>query len=176
MFQLLTHHVDVSASNLYMITAKHTECISTLKKKLDPHLSKSTLFLHAVSGCDTTSRPYGIGKVGVLKKKLDPHLSKSTLFLHAVSGCDTTSRPYGIGKVGVLQKCKALENSTSVSIFFEGRHCKCRRERASGDVWMSDLTTPVSCSTGKVPDEGCYFCRICASREAPAHHRCCRFS
>ena len=139
-FQLLTHHVDVSPPNLYMITAKHTVCISTLKKTVDPHLSKSTLFLHAVSGCDTTSRPYGIGKVGV------------------------------------LQKCKALENSTSVSIFFEGRHCKCRRERASGDVWMSDLTTPVSCSTGKVPGEGCFFCRICASRVAPAHHRCCRFS
>ena len=67
-FQLLTHHVDVSASNLYMITAKHTVCISTLKKKLDPHLSKSILFLHAVSGCDTTSKPYGIGKVGVLQK------------------------------------------------------------------------------------------------------------
>lgn len=141
-FQLLTHHVDISASNLYMITAKHSVCISTLEKILDPHLSKSILFLHAVSGCDNIQ----------------------------------ALRNWQSRRVTEVQSPRKLDLSLHVSIFFEGRHCKCRREHASGDVWMSDLTTPVSCSTGKVPGEGCYFCRICASREAPAHHRCCRFS
>ena len=43
-------------------------CVTTLAKKLDPLLSGSLLFLYAFSGCDTTSRHYGIGKVSVLKK------------------------------------------------------------------------------------------------------------
>ena len=43
-------------------------CITTLKKKLDSALSESIFFLHALSGCDTTSRSYSIGKVTVLTK------------------------------------------------------------------------------------------------------------
>jgi len=67
-FQLLVHHVDTTdqSENLYMVTSKQTVCISTLKRNLDPCLSDALLFLHAFSGCDTTSRPYGIGKVTVL--------------------------------------------------------------------------------------------------------------
>ena len=51
-----------------MKMTRQTVCISTLKKKLDPSLSKGLLFLHAISGCDTTSRLHGIGKATVLKK------------------------------------------------------------------------------------------------------------
>ena len=31
-------------------------------------MCRNMLFLHAISGCDATSRPYGIGKAAVLKK------------------------------------------------------------------------------------------------------------
>ena len=51
-----------------MVTGKQTICITELKKNLDPVLVESLLFLHAISGCDTTSRPYGIGKSTVLTK------------------------------------------------------------------------------------------------------------
>ncbi|CAB4035954.1 Hypothetical predicted protein [Paramuricea clavata] len=53
-----------------MVAAKRTVCASNIKRRVDVKLSdsESLLFLHAVSGCDTTSRPHGIGKVGVLKK------------------------------------------------------------------------------------------------------------
>ena len=51
-----------------MVTVKNTVCITTLKKKLDPPLSEGLLFLHAISRCDTISRPHGIGKVIILKK------------------------------------------------------------------------------------------------------------
>ena len=54
--------------NLYMVAAKRTVCATTIKRRVDVQLSESLLFLHAISGCDTTSRPHGIGKVGVLKK------------------------------------------------------------------------------------------------------------
>ena len=66
-FQLLTHHTSPTDFNLHMITAKQNVCITTLSKRLDPLLTKNLLFLHGVSGCDTTSRPFGIGKVGVIK-------------------------------------------------------------------------------------------------------------
>ena len=66
-FQLLVHHADPAASNVYMVAANRTVCVTTIKRRVDVQLSESLLFLHAISGCDTTSRPHGIGKVGVLK-------------------------------------------------------------------------------------------------------------
>ncbi len=57
------HHADATeeSHDMYMVTSKQ-------KKNLDPSLSEAFLFLHSISGCDTTSRPYGIGKVTVLLK------------------------------------------------------------------------------------------------------------
>ena len=78
MFQLLTHHASPMDFNLYMITVKQNVCITTLSKRLDPLLTKNLLFLHPVSGCDTTSRPFGIGKVGILKKYAALENSAST--------------------------------------------------------------------------------------------------
>lgn len=66
-FKLLIHRANADF-DLYMVMSKQIVSIKTLKKKLDPYLSRSLLFLHAISGCDTTSRPYGIGKVTVFKK------------------------------------------------------------------------------------------------------------
>ena len=87
-FQLLTHHASPTDFNLYMITAKQNVCITTLSKRLDPLLTKNLLFLHAVSGCDTTSRPFGIGKVGVLKKYAALENSASTFMSPASSKSD----------------------------------------------------------------------------------------
>ena len=67
-FQLLTHHASPTDFNLYMITTKQNVCITTLSKRLDRILTKNLPFLQAVSGCDTTSRPFGIGKVGIIMK------------------------------------------------------------------------------------------------------------
>ena len=67
-FQLLVHYANVRHSNLYMVTAKNKVCITNLKRKLTPSQAESLLFLHAISGCDTTSRPHGVGKITVLKK------------------------------------------------------------------------------------------------------------
>ena len=87
-FQLLTHYASPTDFNLYMITAKQNVCITTLSKRLDPLLTKNLLFLHAVSGCDTTSRPFGIGKVGVLKKYAALENSASTFMSPTSSKSD----------------------------------------------------------------------------------------
>ena len=39
-----------------------------VKEQLSKELCRSLLFLHAITGCDTTSRLYGVGKATVLKK------------------------------------------------------------------------------------------------------------
>ena len=42
-----------------------------VKKDLGVCLSRHMLYIHGIFGCDTTSRPYGIGKVATLKKFAD---------------------------------------------------------------------------------------------------------
>ena len=39
-----------------------------VKEQLGKELCRSLLFLHAITGCDTTSRLYGVGKATALKK------------------------------------------------------------------------------------------------------------
>ena len=65
-------------------------CITTLRKKLDPALSESLLFMHAFSGCDTTSKPHGIGKVTVTKKYAA--LSKSVTVFRSPSSSPFSSK------------------------------------------------------------------------------------
>ena len=69
--QLMIHHANATdnSENICMVTAKQTMCITTLKKKLDPALPQSIPILHTLSsGCESTSKPYGLGKVTVLTK------------------------------------------------------------------------------------------------------------
>ena len=74
---LLCYYVDLQAHNLFF----HTQDKSTthksrlwnmkvLKENLGSRICKSLLFIHAISGCDTTSRLFGIEKGTALKKCL----------------------------------------------------------------------------------------------------------
>ena len=67
-FQLLVHHADPAASNVYKLWSLKIE-LSALPLSSTEWMSsyQSLLFPHAISGCDTTSRSHWIGKVGVLK-------------------------------------------------------------------------------------------------------------
>ena len=69
---LLQHHFSLSKhAAIYLQTNTKLIDISILKKGLDPDLSHSLLFIHALSGCDTTSKPYGIGKLTAMAKYRD---------------------------------------------------------------------------------------------------------
>ena len=63
---LLIHHAHTS-DNLYVETKSHTIAINSAKDALGEEICSSLLFAHAISGCDTTSALYGIGKLKVLK-------------------------------------------------------------------------------------------------------------
>ena len=66
---LLLHHFDPDSHNpIYLQTSSKMISIPVLQTSLDPTLSQSILFIHALSGCDTTFRPYGIGKLSAIAK------------------------------------------------------------------------------------------------------------
>ena len=65
---LLLHYSEPLAEPLYMSSANRTISINTMKLLPPPPIVNILLFLHLQSGCDTTSRPKGIGKLTALSK------------------------------------------------------------------------------------------------------------
>ena len=65
---LLLHHLSPRHHVIFLQTASKILNIRMLQDHLAPDLTVSLLFLHAVTGCDTTSRSYGIGKVMAMSK------------------------------------------------------------------------------------------------------------
>ena len=71
---LLLHHSTGIKNDLYMqsepkfskATTKKVININILRDKLGTDICESILFLHAFSGCDITSRIYGVSKSAVL--------------------------------------------------------------------------------------------------------------
>ena len=72
-FQLLINKLNVDSKPIYMVTDKggaKNPCINinAIRAKLGDEYAKFLPVLHAISGCDTTSRLHGIGKITVLNK------------------------------------------------------------------------------------------------------------
>ena len=64
-------------------TEKKKRFIAMLRRHLSesegrawPAVCRNMFFLHAILGCDTTSRPYGTGKAASLKRMLNLSTSK----------------------------------------------------------------------------------------------------
>ena len=74
-FQLLVSQLKPNSKDLYMITdkqnAKHPFLdITDIKHNLGHEIASCLPGLHAISGCDTTSKLFGIGKSTVMKKNI----------------------------------------------------------------------------------------------------------
>ncbi len=66
---LLQHQFSATEhETIYIQTSSKIINIFVLKQSHTPELSLSLLFIHALSGCDTTSWPFGIGKQSALAK------------------------------------------------------------------------------------------------------------
>ena len=71
---LLLYHAELQSFDLYFAPEpkKNSKCrtwdIKNVKAKLGSLMCSHILFLHAMLGCDTTSRLYNIGKSTILKK------------------------------------------------------------------------------------------------------------
>ena len=72
-FQLLVSQLRPASKGLYMVTDKTNakySCldIKAIRNKLGDECAKYLPVLHAISGCDTTSKLYGIGKPTMMNK------------------------------------------------------------------------------------------------------------
>ena len=56
-----------SSHQLYMETKHHTIAIDTAQQALGVDVCRSPLFVHAMTGCDTTSAMFGVGKTKAFK-------------------------------------------------------------------------------------------------------------
>ena len=68
------HYLNVNKHHdIYFQSKKALLSLSDVNSSLTPFVKKSLLFNHAISGCDTTSRPYGIGKTSAKDKAENLH-------------------------------------------------------------------------------------------------------
>ena len=58
----------------------HSAIYLKVKAELGPAVCRNMFFLHAILGCDTTSRPYGTGKAASLKKYGEPVYFQDQVF------------------------------------------------------------------------------------------------
>ena len=101
---LLVHHLTPQHHAIFLQTATRIINIRTLQNHLDPDMTTSLLFLHAITGCDSVSRPYGIGKAMAMSKcsQLKDHAGT---FLKPNQNRDEVSK-HGQAALEVLYGCK----------------------------------------------------------------------
>ncbi|KAJ8018287.1 hypothetical protein HOLleu_43796 [Holothuria leucospilota] len=77
---LLCYHASATLHDIYFMSEKSKQKIWDIKKTksvLGMEICNHLLFVHAISGCDTTWHPFGISKGVTLKKMLnDDHFKK----------------------------------------------------------------------------------------------------
>lgn len=116
---LLCAHFIESRKNVYFQSAKQERrvyCVRQIQAHLGEH-SRRLLFCHALLGCDTTSRLYGIGKAAALKKLQDEEFSKvADVFLNPSSSKHEVIEAgekalliiYGFGSVSNLNTARVI--------------------------------------------------------------------
>ena len=98
---LLLYHFDNKTNNIFFMPQQSSRkqkiwSLCDAKLQLPSIISQNILFVHAVMGCDTTSRLQGLGKGMSLKK-----LEKSTKFLEiAKIFCEPNQNQQTIIKAG----------------------------------------------------------------------------
>ena len=75
---LLCYHANFDSHDIFFCSEKKKQkklCVRSIratKQKLGQDICSNILFIHAILGCDTTSRLYGIGKEQVQNKQYVP--------------------------------------------------------------------------------------------------------
>lgn len=138
---LLLHHLSPRHHVIFLQTARKILNIRILQDNLGPDLTASLLFLHAITGCDTTSRPYSIGKVMAMSKShqlKDP----ASLFMNPNQSHDDVNK-HGQASLEVLYNCKPGN-----SLDFE-RAARFSNKVASRLVYLPPESLPPTCDAAK---------------------------
>ena len=138
---LLLHHLKPTDHDIYLQTTNKILNIHTLQDHLGPTILSSLLFLHGVTGCDTTSRLYGIGKVMAMGKcdKLKDHAST---FMKPNQSHDDICK-HGEATLEVLYSCKPGN-----SLDFQ-RAATFSSKVASRSAYLPPESLPPTCDAAK---------------------------
>ena len=102
---LLLHHLSPEHHVIFLQTASKILNIRILQDHLDPKRTASLLFLHAITGCDTTSRLYSIGKVMAMNK-CHQLMDSASLFMKPNQSHDDVNK-HGQATLEVLYNSKS---------------------------------------------------------------------
>lgn len=138
---LLLHHLSPRHHVVFLQTTSKVINIRILQDHLPSSLTASLLFLHAITGCDTTSRPYSIGKVKAMAKC---HLLKdhARVFMKPNQSHDEINK-HGQASLEILYSCKPGN-----SLDFE-RAAMFSRKVASRSVYLPPESLPPTCDAAR---------------------------
>ena len=104
---LLLHHVKQHHRTIILKTTTKTPIqVNTMQKELGFDICSSILFLHAITGCDTVSKPFGLGKMMSIKKAKSLTIYSAT-FLEREASCSDVETA-GERALAVLFGCQDL--------------------------------------------------------------------
>ncbi|WAR00036.1 hypothetical protein MAR_024408 [Mya arenaria] len=95
---VLIYHANLDSLDLFFFEPEPKKStkdprvwnIKVLKQQLDARVCIHILFMHATSGCDTTSRLYGIGKDAALKKFITSYYFREQATVFGTPSASTT--------------------------------------------------------------------------------------
>ena len=80
LFVAMLHHLNFDKhNNVIMETKKGCVSINEIAQQLSPEMRECLPFAHAVSGCDTVSATYGLGKLRAYKKLCESDFWRDTM-------------------------------------------------------------------------------------------------
>ena len=125
---LLLHHSIITSKDLFFAPEPKKNAkrrvwdIKNSKSSIGPFVCQHILFLHALSGCDTTSRLFGIGKAAVLKKfKTNATLQQAAKVLDSFSATPEVIESAGETALVVMYNGKKKQSLNELRL---SRYCE----------------------------------------------------
>ena len=158
---LLIYHTKLIHNEIFFIPEpkKNSKCriwnVKQVKTELGSFVCKHILFLHAMLGCDTTSRLFGIGKGTILKKfKANVELQKAAEVFDSTLSTSSQIESAGERVLVVMYGGKNNESLNSL------RHRKYCEKLASSLASVDPKGLPPTSAAGKYHSYRVFF-QIC---------------
>ena len=155
---LLLHHMDSHKKTLYFRSDKKSKeqrlyNINTLKECLGQQLCSQLLFIHAFTGCDTTSRVFGMGKKPFFQKvaKGDEQLKSCALAFTKPGQTADTIEQHGNQSMVLLFSGKQTDFLASL------RHSVFKKKVVSASSFVAPARLPPTASATKFHSLRAYY-------------------
>lgn len=155
---LLLYHMDPISKALYFRSDKskdqiHVYNVNTLKCLLGDQLCSHLLFIHAFTGCDTTSRIFGVGKKAFFNKfvKGDTDLESCAHAFTTPGQTNNVIEQYGNRTMAMIYGGKPTDTLKSL------RHCILKKKVVSATSFVTPERLPPTSSATKFHSFRVYY-------------------